>query len=133
MIDKIKKLALDKELFQYFIVSLASLLVDMMTLSFCIRVLHISWYESATIGFCLGVMTSYYLSIKIVFKNRVLKMLPKIEFLVFVSIGLCGLILTQLILWIGITKLHIIPEVVKFISAIFTFFFNFLIRKYILF
>ena len=58
---------------------------------------------------------------------------PAVEFLAFVGIGIAGLGITQLLLWLGVVKLHLLPELVKLAAAVVTFVFNYLVRKTLLF
>lgn len=121
------------EFFRYFFVSVAALAADFFTFSFGIRVLNISWPLSATLGFVLGVLVAYFLSVRFVFASRKLRKTPLKELLIFSAVGLAGLSLTQLTLWIGIELLQFNPEFSKICAAGFTFFFNFLVRKLMLF
>ena len=121
------------EFFRYFFVSGIALFADFFVFSLSIRLLGISWPLSATIGFIFGVLVAYYLSIRFVFRKRKLGKAPKKELFIFAGVGLAGLVLTQLILWIGIELLQINQEFSKIIAAGFTFLFNFFIRKFVLF
>lgn len=121
------------EFFRYFVVSAAALLADFIVFSFGIRLLNIPWPLSATCGFIIGVLVAYFLSVRFVFSRRKLRAAPLRELLVFSAVGLAGLALTQITLWIGIELLQFNPEFSKICAAGFTFVFNFLVRKFILF
>lgn len=121
------------EFFRYFLVSAAALLADFTVFSFGIRLLDIPWPVSATCGFIIGVLVAYFLSVRFVFSSRKFRKAPLKELLVFSVVGLAGLALTQLILWIGIELLQFNPEFSKICAAGFTFIFNFLVRKFMLF
>lgn len=121
------------EFFRYFVVSTAALLADFIVFSFGIRLLNIPWPLSATCGFIIGVLVAYFLSVRFVFSRRKLRAAPLRELLVFSAVGLAGLALTQITLWIGIELLQFNPEFSKICAAGFTFVFNFLVRKFILF
>lgn len=121
------------ELFRYFLASLAALAVDTGVLSFCYRVLQLDLVWSATVGFVLGATVVYVLSVCWVFPKRRLARSPVIEFLVFVGIGIAGLGVTQLVLWLGVNRLGLVAEAVKLAAAACTFVFNFLVRKFLLF
>lgn len=124
---------LTSDLLRYFIASLLALAADTTTLSFCLRVLHFGLGWAATLGFVLGAGVAYLLSIRWVFRQRTLERAPTLEFLTFAGIGIVGLGVTQLVLWIGVTELHLMPEVVKLAAAAITFAFNYLVRKALLF
>lgn len=121
------------ELVRYFAVSLAALAVDMATLSACLRLLHLGLAESATAGFAVGALVAYLLSIRWVFRARTMAHAPAVEFLTFVGIGIAGLGVTQLVLWLGVTELGLLPEAVKLAAAGVTFVFNYAVRKALLF
>lgn len=124
---------LRSDLFRYFAASLLALAVDMASLSGCLRILHLSLAWSASIGFVAGAVVAYLLSIRWVFRERAFAKAPAVEFLTFVAIGLVGLGLTQLVLWLGVTELGLMPELVKLCAAGVTFTFNYIARKSLLF
>ena len=124
---------LRSDLPRYFIASLLALAVDTAVLSASLRMLHLPLVWSATLGFSVGAAVAYLLSIRWVFRQRTLARAPAFEFLTFASIGVVGLGVTQLVLWIGVTKLHLLPEAVKLGAAIMTFAFNYLVRRALLF
>ncbi len=121
------------DLIRYFFAALLALTVDTATLSICLRLLHLGLGWSVTLGFAAGATASYVLSIRWVFQQRSFANAPIAEFATFVGIGIIGLVITQLVLWVGVTQLGLIAEVVKLAAAVITFFFNYLTRKAILF
>lgn len=121
------------DLLRYFAASLIALAVDLGTLSLCLRGLQLSLGWSASIGFAAGALVAYLLSIRWVFRQRAFGDAPKVEFLAFVGIGIAGLGITQLLLWVGVFKLELLPELVKLAAAVVTFAFNYLVRKTLLF
>jgi putative flippase GtrA len=124
---------LQHDLIRYFAASLLALAVDTGTLSACLRVLHLSLAWSATLGFITGAIVAYVLSIRWVFKARAFGSAPALEFLTFVGIGVAGLGITQLVLWIGVTEFGLLAEAVKLAAAVVTFAFNYIARKTLLF
>ena len=126
-------LLLRQDLARYFIASLAALAADVATLSACLRAFHLSLAWSATTGFTIGALLAYFLSIRWVFRQRALADSPVLELLTFVGIGVAGLGVTQLVLWIGVTALGLIPELAKLAAACATFAFNYIARKSLLF
>ena len=121
------------EFSRYFLVSLFALGVDFFCFSAGIRLLNLSWATAATIGFLGGAVVAYLLSITFVFKQRHLSRTPLVEFCYFVIIGLCGLLVTQLALFVGIETFGILPEISKVFAAVASFLFNYLLRKASLF
>jgi len=121
------------DLSRYFAASLFALAVDLGALSLCLRVAHFGLAWSATVGFVAGAVVAYLLSIRWVFRQRAFAHAPAMEFLAFVGIGLAGLGITQLVLWIGATQLGLLAEAVKLAAAGITFAFNYMVRKALLF
>ena len=124
---------LHSDMFRYFVASMAALAVDLATLSASLRVFGFSLAWAATIGFLAGAVTIYLLSIGWVFRNRMFGTMPAMEFLLFLAIGIAGLGVTQLLLWLGSTLIGFTPELVKLAAAGATFMFNFAVRKMVLF
>ena len=121
------------DLSRYFVASLLALAADVSTLSISLRLLHMTLFWSATAGFIVGAVVAYLLSIRWVFPERAFRHAPAFEFLSFVAIGLAGLGLTQLVLWLGVTELGLLAEAVKLAAAAITFVFNYMVRKALLF
>lgn len=115
----------DRDIIPYFIASLAALLVDLGLFSLAIRVIGMPWFWAATLGFVAGALTVYLVSIWWVFSRRRMKGRPYHEFALFVFIGVAGLGVTQIVLWIGIERIGALPELVKLAAAGVTFVFNY--------
>jgi len=86
----------------------------------------------AAIGFVAGLVVAYVLSTRWVFEARSVKN-GWAEFGVFATIGVAGLALTELILWVAIDRLGWHLSVAKVCSAGLVFLFNFGARKALLF
>ena len=87
---------------------------------------------SAAIAFVIGLTVNYLLSISWVFnKNRSTK--PWVEFLVFALIGVIGLGLNELIMYVATELLAIHYLLSKLISTGLVFCWNFFARKLIIF
>jgi len=121
------------EFFRYFAVSLLAFVLDLGAFSASLRVFGLPWAAAATLGFVVGLLVAYALSVRFVFKKRKLRQAPLVELLTFSLVGLGGLGVTQLVLWVGIERLNANPEISKFFAAGVTFIFNFVVRKLILF
>lgn len=118
---------------RYFAASLLALAADMATLSACLRLLDFGLAWSATLGFVVGAVVAYVLSIRWVFRERAFGNAPAFEFAGFVAIGIAGLGVTQLVLWIGVGEFGLLAEAVKLAAAGITFTFNYMLRKALLF
>lgn len=116
------------ELVRYFMVSLIALSVDLFFFSLALRLAGISWVIAAGAGFFVGALTSWWLSVRFVFRNRIFKK-PFTEFSIFLGIGLFSLGITEITIGLSIHEFNITPEFGKLIAAGATFACNFLLRK----
>ena len=87
---------------------------------------------SAAVAFGFGVMLNYILSIAWVFNNRSLAD-KRVEFIIFAVIGVFGLGLTEAILYIGTGLISLDYRISKIIAVGVVFFWNFGVRKAVLF
>jgi len=94
--------------------------------------LGVHYLVSACIGFTVGLCVNYVLSTRYVFDRRSVKN-KRVEFLVFGLIGLAGLGLNALFMWLftEIARLHYLGS--KVVSTVFVYLWNFFARKYSLF
>jgi len=120
------------ELFSYGIVSVLALAVDCGGLLFLKEELHLNYITAATISFLLGLIVNYTLSRKWVFKKTQVKN-QFTEFLVFGAVGLTGLILNDIIIWLVTEKLALFYFISKIIATAIVFFWNFFLRKFLLY
>lgn len=120
------------QLFRYGFVGGAAFIVDYGALYILTEYAGFHYLLSATIAFILGLLTNYLLSISWVFNNG--KMSNRLlEFLVFALIGVIGLGLNTIIMYISTDLLGVHYMISKIISTILVFFWNFFARKFILF
>jgi len=115
----------------YFLGSCMALALDTAALLLCLRC-GLSLMAAATMGFMSGMSISYFVSVRYAFDRRSLSD-RRIEFVSFVLIGLCGLGLTQLLLALLATRLHLPVLAAKAMTAALVFFFNYSLRKHLLF
>jgi putative flippase GtrA len=120
------------QLFRYTFVGGFAFLVDFGLLIFLTEYFHIYYLLSAGIAFVVGLVVNYYLSVRWVFNNRVVQN-RIVEFLVFALIGMVGLGLNELFLWIFTDKLLIHYIFSKVITTFIVYFWNFFARKLLLF
>ncbi|MEW5781225.1 MAG: GtrA family protein [Pseudomonadota bacterium] len=121
------------EFLRYASVSLLALGADLALFSFLLRCAGLPWMLAATAGFVIGVLVAYWLSIRFVFFTRRLAHAPRSEFAAFAFIGVIGLAITQMVLWVGIELFRLNPELTKVGAAGVTFLCNFGMRKLMLF
>jgi len=120
------------EFIRYFAASAAALVVDVVVLWFLTSVIGLSYLYSGAIAFVLGLTMVYVLSIFWVFDKRALADW-RAEFLVFAVIGIVGLGLNELILWVLTGYFGWFYLVSKAASVLVVFSWNFGARKRFLF
>ncbi|MBN2771642.1 MAG: GtrA family protein [Spirochaetes bacterium] len=120
------------QLFRYTFVGGLAFIVDFGTLFILTEYLNLYYLISAGIAFILGLITNYVLSINWVFSNRTMDS-RSMEFFLFTVIGLIGLGLNELFLWMFTDLLSIYYLFSKIITAMVVYLWNFFARKYLLF
>lgn len=119
------------QFFRYLLVAVAAFAVDFGTYTILVKVVDIHPVVAATIGFLLGIIVNYLLSIRWVFDKR--SHSARYELIVFTTIGLVGLGLTDMIIWLIAVKAGQDELLAKIIATAIVFFWNFGARKIILF
>ena len=120
------------QLFRYGFVGGVACLVDYGTLFGLTHYAGVPYLWSAAIAFILGLVTNYLISISWVFQHSG-KMDVWQEFTFFAIIGVIGLGLNELIMYVGTDMMHLHYMISKLISTAIVFFWNFFARKFILF
>jgi putative flippase GtrA len=117
---------------RYVTASAAALAVDFFVYAGLVRLASVDYLIAAPVGFALGLATIYLLSVRWVFGTRRLAD-ARLEFAVFASIGLAGMVLNQLVIYVGVEAWALSYESAKLVSAGVVFCFNFALRKLLLF
>jgi len=120
------------EFLRYFAASALGLAVDFGLYVGLTRLAGWHYLASAAAGFCAGLITVYLLSILWVFAVRRLRSSAQ-EFGLFATIGLAGLVLTELVLYACTDMAGLDYRVSKIVAAGLVFLFNFGCRKALLF
>lgn len=108
--------------------------MDFFLLWFLTEVGGFNYLLSATLSFMAGLAVNYLIATHWVFRKDVAVLRNKwAEFLVFLLIGLVGLGLNDLILWVVTRHLRLHYLLSKFVAAGLVYLWNFFARKYILF
>jgi putative flippase GtrA len=116
------------QFFKYFAVALIGFAVDFGSLIFLHELLGLYYLIAASIGFVLGLMVTYTLSNRYVFSN------PKsssrlIQFTLFAVIGMVGLVILNIMMWVFTSRMHINYAASKLIATVFVYTWNFLARR----
>lgn len=116
---------------RYGMVAAVALAFDFGTYALLVRVADIHPVIAATIGFTLGLFVNYLLSILWVFNQRARS--KRVEMVAFLVIGLIGLGLTDILIWLMAIEWHVDELIAKLIATGIVFFWNFGARKVLLF
>jgi putative flippase GtrA len=120
------------QLFRYIFVGGAAFIADFGLLYVLTEYIGLHYLLSATFSFIVGLIINYSLSKVWVFSGNTIKK-RWMEFIVFSLIGMVGLGLNNLFLWIFTDYCSIHYMLSKIFTTIIVFFWNFLGRKFILF
>lgn len=123
--------ALLPQLLRYGVASAIALAVDVGTLVLLKTVFGLPVLWANTVSFSLGVIVTFILSRTWVFQARKIAN-PVAEFAVFAIVGVTGLILNDAIVWGG-TALGWYYLLPKAIAAGVGFFWNFLLRRWLIY
>ena len=121
-----------QQLCRYSFVGAVAFCFDFGTLFALTHFLRIHYLVSAIIAFVVGLSVNYALSIKWVFSRRSVSD-KRMEFLLFSFIGLAGLGLNELFIWIFTETFRFHYLASKIVSTIFVYLWNFFARKFALF
>lgn len=108
-------------------------LIDFGILTFCYSLLEWHYLISASLGFIAGLIFVYVSSNMWVFDTRQMKNHRTIEFLIFLVIGLIGLLLTNVLMWALVDGLQLHALIAKLFTTGVVLLWNFGARKYILY
>jgi len=120
------------QLFRYCFVGGFAFIVDYGLLYILTEYAGFHYLISATISFIAGLIVNYLLSTWWIFRNSKLKN-KAAEFTVFALIGVIGLLLNNLLLYVFTDLLHVHYMISKLIVAALVMIWNFFGRKLILF
>jgi putative flippase GtrA len=106
--------------------------LDFGLLVFLTEVVRLHYLISNGIGFMAGTTLLYVLSVFWVFSRRSIQS-RHLEYWLFIVIGVVGVGLNELLIWVFTEKVHVYYLYSKIIAGCTVFFWNFLSRRYILF
>ena len=115
------------QIIKFGIVGVIATFVDMGVLVLLKELLHIDVLVSSAISFCVSVMVNYILSMAFVFKSKNQDKVREVIIFILLSVG--GLLLNQLILWIGVRFTPVYYLIVKLFALVIVPVYNFITRK----
>lgn len=114
----------------YGIIGCFSAGLDFIIFTAFVSVLGWNYIISNCISVLAGIITSFMLNRNYNFR---VKDRPKQRFGMFLLVGICGMILSNTILWICIDEMGIEEVFAKLLSIVLVVFFQFLLNKYVTF
>ena len=136
MIDRLPRLARDflrSELFRYCVSGVIAFICDFGILVFGTEVLGLHYLVSNIGGYTAGLIVSYTLNIKWVFKTRKFADTQGREFFYFTLIVFAGLAISEVALYLVTDIGQVHYTISKIIATFFVFVFNFIVKRKLLF
>lgn len=116
------------QIFKFGIVGGIAFIIDYLSLIVCKEVFHLNTLSSAAIAFTISVIYNYIASVKWVFDVNKEKN-EKTNFIIFIVLSIVGLIITEIIMWLGSDVMGISYLIVKIVATAIVMVFNFITRK----
>ena len=123
-----KKRKLLLQIFKFLFVGGLAFLIDYISLIICKEVFNLSTLLASAIAFTISVIVNYILSVTWVFEVDETKS-KKQNFIIFIIFSIIGLILTEIIMYVGSDILKISYLIVKIVATAIVMVFNFVTRK----
>ena len=120
-----------REFGRYFAASLIALGLDLVILMTAASVMH--YLLAASLGFVVGAIASYLLATRWVFGRRRFADRTRREFVVYALVGVVGLGINDLVIYLTVAAIGMTLFVGKILAAGLTFLFNYAVRKAVLF
>ena len=115
------------QLIKFGIVGVIATIIDFGVLILLKEVLGVYVLIASAVSFAASVVVNYMLSMMYVFKGGNGSKIK--EFIVFVLLSAGGLLINEIIMWIGIENMSIYYIWVKIFACIFVLLYNFITRK----
>lgn len=128
MINKLKNNKLFQQIFKFGVVGGIAFVIDYGIMVISKELLGFSILLSAGLGFTISVIFNYIASVKWVFNVNKDKNEKK-NFILFMIFSVIGLIITELIMFVGTNIINISYLIVKIAATAIVMVFNFITRK----
>lgn len=115
------------QVIKFGVVGAVAFIIDYGVMVLCKEILHMSILLSAGFGFTISVIFNYVASVKWVFNTKNDNKTK--QFITFIIFSIIGLILTEIIMYIGTDIINISYLIVKVGATLIVMVFNFITRK----
>lgn len=119
-----------RNLVLYGVIGCFTSVLDFFVFTVLTRYVGVYYLLSNCISVLVGITTSFCLNRAYNFK---VKDKTFRRFSSFLIVGLCGLVLSNIILWVGIDKIQWNSSLIKLLSIVLVVFFQFLLNKHVTF
>ena len=117
-----------QQIFKFGVIGALAFLIDYGVLYVLTEYAGMYYLLSGAISFTVSVIFNYICSMKYVFSGKE-GMSRRKEFIVFVVLSILGLLLNQLLMWLGVDLLPIYYMVTKIFATAIVMVYNFVTRK----
>ncbi len=116
-----------KQIFKFGVVGFSAFLIDYGIMILLTEVFSVNYLVSSAISFCVSVVYNYLLSIFWVFDVQ--KSKGAQNFIVFLVLSVIGLLLNQVLMWLGTDILAVHYMLTKIAATVVVMVYNFITRK----
>lgn len=120
---------LAKQIFGFIIVGGLSTAIDFIVLYLLHHPLDINYLLATGVAFAVATVFNYWASMAFIFESKFEAHQKKQEFSLFLILSLCGLVLTEVLMYIGVDMLGSEVMIGKLFVTAFVMVFNFITRK----
>ena len=117
-----------KQLGKFTVVGAIAFVIDFSTMTFLTEVFGVDYLISTTIGFIVSVIFNYLASMRFVFAHKE-GMSRRREFIIFIVLSTLGLVLNDVLMFLGVDLLGIDYRVTKILATAVVTAYNFITRK----
>ncbi len=116
------------QIMKFGVVGVIAFAIDYGLMVLLTEVFGVNYLISATISFAVSVTFNYFASMRYVFKHKE-GMSKRREFIIFVVLSLIGLLINDLIMWVGTGLFGISYLITKLVATFIVMVWNFVTRK----
>lgn len=116
------------QIMKFGVVGVIAFVIDYGLLVVLTEVFHVDYLVSATISFTVSVIFNYLASMRFVFSHKE-GMSRRKEFIIFVALSVCGLLINDAMMWAGVELVHIDYRITKLAATFVVMVWNFITRK----